>query len=128
MQDNPLLQDLGVQLTHWADNQCALTLKIEPRHLNRQSSLHGGVIATLLDAACGYAGIYNAPGEPERQAATISLNISYIKGVQEGLIEATAHVTGAGRKIYFSSAELKDEAGNMIATAQGSFKRFTPRT
>ena len=123
MLDNPLLQNLGVNLAHWEDKQCTLTLQIEPRHLNRQRSLHGGVIATLLDAACGYSGLYAAPGEPERHASTISLSINYIGGVQEGRIQAVGQVTGGGRKIYFSSAELKNEAGVTIATAQGSFKR-----
>jgi uncharacterized protein (TIGR00369 family) len=121
--DNPLLESLGVELLEWQLDTCTLGLDIQPHHLNRQRSLHGGVIATLLDAACGYAGIYSPSGEVSRHAVTVMLNISYIGMVQGGRVKVTGRVTGSGRKIYFAAAELRRESGELVATAQGSFKR-----
>ncbi len=109
----------------WEPDTCTFVLDIEPRHLNRQRSLHGGLIATMLDAACGYSGAYSAPGEAKRHAVTVMLNTSYIGKVDRGRIEVTGRLTGSGRKIYFASAELRRESGELIATAQGSFKRAT---
>jgi uncharacterized protein (TIGR00369 family) len=126
--DNPLLEWLGVQLVAWQPDSCTFALDIEARHLNRSRSLHGGLIATMLDAACGYSGAYSEPGEPKRHAVTVMLNTSYIGRVNQGRIQVTGRVTGSGRKIYFASAELRRDSGELIATAQGSFKRATLAT
>jgi uncharacterized protein (TIGR00369 family) len=126
--DNPLLDLLGVQMLEWQPDMCSFGLEIEPRHLNRQSSLHGGMIATLLDAACGYAGIYSHPGEASRNAVTIMLNISYIGKVRDGHLKVTGRVTGSGHRIYFAAAELRHASGELIATAQGTFKRAAAAT
>ena len=124
--DNPLLRELAIRLTHWAPNECRFALDLEERHLNRQRSLHGGVIATMLDAACGYTGIYSESGELEKHAVTITLNINYLGKTRDGRIEATGRLIGQGTKIYFAAAELRGQNGQIIATAQGSFKRATP--
>jgi uncharacterized protein (TIGR00369 family) len=124
--DNPLLEHLGIRLVDTAPGRCEFRLDVEPRHLNRSASLHGGVVATLLDAACGYAGLHAEDGEaPPAQAVTVMLAISYLGRVDAGRIRALGRVTGGGRKVYFSSAELIAEDGRLIATAQGSFKRFS---
>ncbi|APX26177.1 hypothetical protein Ga0080559_TMP201 (plasmid) [Salipiger profundus] len=117
---NPLLNDLGITLSQWEEGQAEFRLMLCPRHLNRHGQLQGGVIATLLDVACGYAGI--EPGS-RASAVTITLNISYVAGVSEGEIIARGAVSGGGRRIYFSGGELRAPDGRLLATAQGSFKR-----
>lgn len=121
--DNPLLEFLGVRMLDWQPDRCSFGLDIEPRHLNRTRSLHGGVIATLLDAACGYSGLYSADPDTSQNAVTIMLNISYMSKVDAGHITVTGRVTGSGHRIYFASAELRHESGKLVATAQGTFKR-----
>lgn len=123
--DNPLLEHLGIRLTRLDSGRCSFELDVEPRHLNRQGSLQGGVTATLLDAACGYAGL-QAPHGALGNAVTVMLTISYLSKVDSGRLRATGSVTKAGRRLYFSSAELTTEAGELVATAQGTFKRTVP--
>ncbi len=120
--DNPLLDSLGIRLASVGPGRCTFELDIEPRHLNRQGTLQGGVSATLLDAACGYAGLQGDDGAMGN-AVTLMLTISYLGRVSTGTVRASATVTRAGRSIYFSSAELVSEDGEPIATAQGTFKR-----
>lgn len=121
--DNPLLEHLGVRLVEWRPGLCELELDIEPRHLNRQASLQGGVTATLLDAACGYAGLLTKTDEPPLNALTLMLAISYLNKVQQGRLKARGRVTGGGRNVYFATAELVADDGRLVATAQGTFKR-----
>lgn len=120
--DNPLLDSLGIRLASVGPGRCTFELDIEPRHLNRQGTLQGGVSATLLDAACGYAGLQGDDGALGN-AVTLMLSISYLGRVSTGKVRAIATVTRAGRAIYFSSAELVSADGQRIATAQGTFKR-----
>ena len=121
--DNPLLDHLGIRIVDWTPARCTLQLDIEPRHLNRQASLQGGVTATLLDAACGYAGLLAQAGEAPGQAVTLMLSIAYLSRADRGRLTAIGRVTGGGRSIYFASAELTADDGRLVATAQGTFKR-----
>lgn len=125
--DNALLEVLGVRLVDAGAGRAAFEIDVEPRHLNRQGSLQGGVVATLLDAACGYAGLAAAEGAPLGHAVTVTLAISYIAKARSGRLRATGQVSKMGRSMYFSHGELVSASGDLIATAQGAFKR-TPST
>jgi uncharacterized protein (TIGR00369 family) len=121
--DNPLLEYLGIRLVDVGAGRAEFEIDVQERHLNRQGSLQGGVAATLLDAACGYAGLA-MPGTHELgNAVTVTLTISYIGKARAGRLRATGHVTKMGRSLYFASGELRGESGELIATAQGAFKR-----
>lgn len=121
--DNPLLDHLGIRLVQIGNGRCIFTLDVEPRHLNRQGTVQGGVIATMLDAACGYAGLPVGRDGELGNAATAMLSISYLARASTGTLRASATVTRAGNSLYFASAELTTEAGELLATAQGTFKR-----
>lgn len=122
--DNPLLEHLGIRLVDVAQGSAAFEMDVEPRHLNRQRSLQGGVAATLLDAACGYAGLKELDATLG-SAVTVMLSISYLGRASSGRLRATGTVSKAGRSLYFARGELVTEAGELIATAQGSFKKFS---
>jgi len=122
---NPLLDDLDVRLGHIRPGECTLTLDLGTRHLNRSGSLQGGVSATLLDAACGYAGLMTADDAPLSQGVTVMLSVCYLGRASSGRVHATGRVVRSGRSIFFCAGELRTEAGDLIATAQGSFKRIT---
>ncbi|AMR80980.1 MULTISPECIES: PaaI family thioesterase [Cupriavidus] len=121
--DNPLLDYLGIRLASVGDGRCTFELELEPRHLNRQGSVQGGVTATLLDAACGYAGLPVGPDGALGHAVTVMLTISYLSKASAGRLRATAQLTRAGKSLYFAAAELTTDAGVLVATAQGTFKR-----
>jgi uncharacterized protein (TIGR00369 family) len=126
--DNPLLDDLGIRLVDVGAGRASFEIDIQPRHLNRQGNLQGGVAATLLDAACGYAGLAGAEGAGLGNAVTMTLAISYIAKVRAGRLVARGHVTKMGRSVYFSQGELVGASGDLIATAQGAFKRTPQRS
>ena len=123
--ENPLLALLGIELVQWEAERATFGLTVGQQHLNRQATLQGGVVATLLDVACGYAGLWQAPGAPPAQAATVMLAVSYLATVQAGRVTATGRITRSGRRIYFATGEVVGEDGTLLATAQGSFRRST---
>jgi uncharacterized protein (TIGR00369 family) len=121
--DNPLLEVLGIRLVDADTGRAVFEIDVDARHLNRQRSLQGGVVATMLDAACGYAGLCGHERRAAGHAVTVSLAISYLARVREGRLQAVGQVTRMGRSVYFSSGELRGPAGELVATAQGAFKR-----
>lgn len=120
-QENPLLDDLGIRLTMIGEGYARFELEVQSRHLNRQGALQGGVSATILDAACGYAGLQLKDGTMG-SAVTLMLSICYLGRVSAGRVFAEGRVSKRGRNIYFASAELTSENNDVIATAQGTFK------
>ncbi len=121
--NNPFLQSQGVELVHWATGEAEFRMTVEARHLNRQGMLHGGLVATLLDAACGYAGLHAAEGEEEVHGVTVMLNIAYLKAARSGTVIARGRVSRSGRSLYFAEASLRSKDGELLATAQGTFKQ-----
>lgn len=120
---NPLLDHLGIVLTEMKPGSAAFALAIAPQHLNLQGRLQGGIIATLLDAACGYAVLLGDDGAQAFNAVTVSLNVAYSSGVSEGTVTARGRVTGGGRRIVLATGEVTSESGTLIASAQAVLSR-----
>lgn len=99
-------------------------LDIRDQHANRNGMLHGGIIAMLLDAACGFAASKHfGGGEPLTPLVTLTLNTSFVGGAEIGdRVTATGTFTGGGRKIAYASGELRSSKGDLLATAQGAFR------
>lgn len=114
---------LDYRLVRWEQGLAEIAIVIDRRHLNRSGVLHGGVTATLLDAACGYAGTFmDRPGR-RRRAFTLSLNTHYIGFVQAGAkLVCRARQTGAGRSVFFAAGEVFDEVGRVVARGDAVYK------
>ncbi|MGY0793727.1 PaaI family thioesterase [Azospirillum argentinense] len=129
--NNAFLTMIGLTLSRWEPGMAEFDLVVDHRHTNRQGILQGGVLATMLDAACGYAGLHDgtgvAEGVGEGQAVTLSLMVNYLARVEGGRLRAVGTVTGGGRRIYFANGVVHAGDGSVVATAQGSFKRMAPR-
>ncbi len=119
---NPFLQHMGIEIVQWSEGSADFRMTIQPWHLNRNGALQGGVVSTLVDAACGYAGLYAPLGAPEVHGVTITLNVNFVSGAKAGVLLVKANRVGGGKTIFFSEAQVHDEAGNLIASGQASFK------
>jgi uncharacterized protein (TIGR00369 family) len=115
-------QLLGYRLTVWEPDRAVLTYEVLPDHLNRTGRLHGGVIATLLDTAAGYAGCYCAtPGET-RTTVTLSLTVNFVASASAGTLTIEGLRKGGGKLLFFSEAKAYEGSGRILATAVGTFR------
>ncbi|MEM7173345.1 MAG: PaaI family thioesterase [Pseudomonadota bacterium] len=114
---------VGYDLVRWDPDGVAVTLTVAEQHQNRSGAMHGGVLTTLIDTACGYAGCYAPPGAEGRRAFTLSLNTHFIFAAQKGMVlTATARQTGGGRSIFFATCEVTNQDGKVIGRGEGTFK------
>lgn len=117
------LQDhLGFEMTAWQDSFAVIEAPLAPFLMNRQGLPHGGVHATLIDTAMGFAGCYTGDPDRRRMALTLSMTVNYLAQAKGTRLIATGQVTGGGRKTYFASARIEDEHGTLIATGTGVFR------
>lgn len=114
---------VGYQLAAWRRDHAEILLEVEARHLNRSGVLHGGVLTTLIDTACGYAGCYADEAEAPRRAFTLSLDCQFVATAMTGArLTASASKTGGGDRIFFSRAEVHDQDGRLIGQGAGAFR------
>lgn len=120
--DSGFFNLLGVKLLKWEPDYALLELEIGPQHLNRAKTLHGGVITTLVDLACGCSGCYCAVPGHIRQAVTVSLTTSFTGRASAGIVRVVGRKRGGGRRIFAASAEVTDAVGEIIAVGEGSYR------
>ncbi len=113
---------VGHQLTRWEPDLAELQLDIQPKHLNRGGVLHGGVLSTLIDAVCGFAGCYSDDPNEQRGCITLSLTVSFTGQVNSGTIRAIGRRRAGGRRIYAATGEVFNEDGDLIALGEGTFR------
>ncbi|WP_309045705.1 PaaI family thioesterase [Marinobacter sediminicola] len=112
---------LGFELVEWRKDWAVVELELNETHHNRNRFVHGGVVMSLLDTACGFSGVYcDVPGNL-RRCITISMNTSFMKPVSEGVLRAEARVVSSGRKIFFVDARVFHQ-DTLVATASGTFR------
>lgn len=114
---------VGYELQEWREGFARVTLAVESKHLNRSGVLHGGVLMTLIDAACGYAGTYAADPEKPRRGFTLQLSTQFLATVKGGaLLTAEARQSGGGAKIFFAECTVHDQDGRLVGSGQGAFR------
>lgn len=115
-------QLMGYRLVEWAPDRAVVAYEVRADHLNRTGRLHGGVIASLLDTAAGYAGCHcDVPGET-RTTVTLSITVNFLASAVEGSLRIEGRRTGGGRRLFFSEAKAIDHQGRVVATAVGTFR------
>ncbi len=83
---------------------------------NPQGTLHGGIIATLMDIAMGHLLRHvHKPG------ATLELKTQFLKAVTGGRVKVKASLLKRGRSVHFLRADLYDDAGVLCATATSTW-------
>jgi uncharacterized protein (TIGR00369 family) len=82
--------------------------------------VHGGVYATLLDTAMGWAASTLAP--QGQDLVTVQLNVNFIRPCREGeTLVASGEVVHSGRRTAVARGEVRTAAGELAATGSGTF-------
>jgi uncharacterized protein (TIGR00369 family) len=116
---------LGTTFERTEQGEVACILELDDHHRNRRGVAHGGVVASLLDSALGGAVVDAIP--KEWWCATVSLSVQFVAGGRGSRLIATGRVRRFGRRVAFAEGEVRDDAGRLIATAQGSWHVWTHR-
>ena len=113
---------IGLKTMALEDGYAVMELTVSSEHLNSQGSLHGGIVATMIDHTGGIAGCLCTETGTMRKAVTISLTTSFLAGVTSGRIIATARKRPGGRRIFVSTVEVADEAGKLLAVGEATYR------
>lgn len=95
----------------------AFACEAQPRFANPMGTVHGGIIATLLDSALACAVLSVLPSGTAY--TTLGLEVKYLRSVplDAGELVATGTVVHAGRRQATAEGRLTDRDGRLLATA-----------
>lgn len=109
---------LGMKIESAGNGAAIVTMPITDIHMNAMGSVHGGAIFSLADFCFAVAS--NSHG---RAAMAINCSISFFKGVQAGILTATAREQHLGNRVAGYLLEVTDEKGALIASMQAQVFR-----
>ena len=105
------LSSIGAPTPDSRDGSARLTLEADERHLNPGGAVHGGLLATLVDATMG-AAVRSAVDQDS--AATSQLTITYLRPGRTGTLIVSARVSKRGESLTMCEAEVEQDGETLV--------------
>ena len=121
----PFSEHLGIRVDALEKGVARLSMVVKPEFMTSWGTAHGGSILALLDITLSMTArtLFNPP----RSIMTIDLSTQFI-GTATGLLKAEGRVMKAGQTTIFCEGEARDEKGELVAKAIGTFRARSPKT
>lgn len=119
----PYYQHLGLQLDYLQDGKSSIRLPFQPHFGNTRGEVHGGAVASLVDAAMSQA--VRSRAEMGAKVATITMTLNYLAPAHGELTGKGAVVRG-GRSLVFAEAEITDAQGTTVCRASATYRVSAP--
>jgi uncharacterized protein (TIGR00369 family) len=113
----PIMHTLGVERLEVDHGRVAVLMTAQEFHYNPLGSVHGGVIATLLDTATGCAVHTTLPEGSGYTSLDLTTKFLRPVTVESGQLRCEGTVVNRGRTTALSQAQLFDRAGRLVAHA-----------
>jgi uncharacterized protein (TIGR00369 family) len=116
----PIMDTLDFDGVTFAEGQVEFRLTPREFHYNPIGTVHGGVVATLLDSACGCAVHTRLPAGVFYTSLDLAVKFLRPVSVASGQITAVGSVVHLGRRTALAEGRLLDAEGRLCATATSS--------
>ena len=120
----PVHEHLPFQIEDLAQDRCVLALEFLPHIDTGAGNIHGGVLATLADAAVACALATNFDGK--MGFATSTLNIHFLRRARTK-VKATATIIKKGSKVCVGHVDVRDADEQLVAVVVADFVLTTSR-
>jgi uncharacterized protein (TIGR00369 family) len=116
---------MGFTIDHAEPGYAKMRVAYRPDFDNMSKVAHGGVVAALMDTACGVALTTDPDGVRRRRVLTVSFTLNYLAAFTEGEMICEARVVGGGRKLLtVETRAFGPDGETVIASGQGVFRRI----
>ena len=111
---------LGLEITYPGET-CVVTFEPADFLFNPQGTLHGGVIAAVMDISMGH--LLNRASGP---GTTLEMKTQYLTAVRAGRLTCTGRFLRQGKGISSLASELVDSEGELVAYATATWRSQRP--
>jgi uncharacterized protein (TIGR00369 family) len=114
---------LGIEVDAAGEGWVKLRVPVRDELRNAAGApVHGGVLATLVDAAVGGAlGTYGSAAGGGVDQATLDLNVSFVGVARGDTVFAEGKILRRGRTIAFGETRVTDAAGALVAIGRATY-------
>jgi uncharacterized protein (TIGR00369 family) len=119
---------LGVEYREISDKRAVVSVRLDAEKRNIRGVAHGGVVASIVDIAMGTAASGGNYQNRSRLVVTVELKINYLAPATGNELVAVAEVVRLGSRAIVTRCEVITDAGDMCATALGTFIVRRPHT
>jgi len=106
------LTHLGVTIRFDDDFRSVVSLPHKPQLEHAKGGIHGGVLATLIDAAAWCAAAVHYPS----WISTVEFDVRLLEPVVGEDLVATGRTVRIGKRIAVAEADVRTAAGRLVAT------------
>lgn len=121
---SPFSTFVGAHSEEAGEGYARISLVLEEKHTNPNGVVHGGVLTTLMDEACGWAvmTVRGIEAMAEAPHATVDMNVSFLSGARPGdTLTIEGRVLRVGRSVAFAEAEVRRGEDTLIAKGRFTF-------
>ena len=109
----PYFTLLSMEITDLSLGQSRLEVVVEKKHLQPFGMVHGGVYASVVDAAA-FWGVYPQLDD-DLGITTVELKLNYLAPTSSGLLIAKGKSIKVGKSICLAEAYVEDKSGRLLA-------------
>jgi uncharacterized protein (TIGR00369 family) len=112
---------LGLEFTY-KETSCEIRFPVHDFLYNPQGSLHGGIIALVLDVSMGHL-LNKVVGGP---GTTMEMKTQYFAPIRTSSARAVSSFLHRGRRVAYLEAKLFDAEGKLAAAATSTWMILRP--
>jgi len=106
------MKTLGAAIESVEPGTVTLTCAFADGLTQQQGLLHGGVLASLADVACGYAALSMMPAD--REVLTVEFKVHFLKPAKTATLVAVGQVLQAGRTLTVCEGTVFDDTRTRV--------------
>lgn len=119
LSSSPVWNHLGLELLDADNGKSKVYMPVKNDFLQIFGKVHGGILATLLDATMASA--INSVLEEHVFSVTSEMKIQYLRPASGPYLIGKGELIQKGRSITICKSEVFDEQEKMVAFATGTF-------
>jgi uncharacterized protein (TIGR00369 family) len=122
-----VMEAIGAEIARVAPGEVAIEMPFREDLTQQDGFLHAGVLAAILDSACGYAAMTLVPAGS--RVLTVEFKASFLAPARGERFEARAIVKKAGRTLTTSQADtyaVADGGETLVATMLATIMTLPP--
>jgi uncharacterized protein (TIGR00369 family) len=116
-----VMATIGARLTRIAPGELSIELAFRQDLTQQDGFVHAGIVATILDSACGYAAMTLVPAGA--RVLTVEFKANFLAPARGERVVARASVVRSGRTLTVSQADafaVAAEKETLVATMLGT--------
>ena len=111
--DSPYFSLLSMEIKDLEWGTCVLEVKLEEKHLQPFGYVHGGLIASVIDAVSFWAVFPQV--RDGMGLTTVEMKVNYLAPVQKGKLIAKGRCIKIGKTLALGEAYINSAEGNLLA-------------